>query len=190
MPEDSAPSTKYLRPASLERTSSRPERGNDVECQALQLEPQIEGDQVAGRNHHHHAGGGQQHQHADIRTVNDRRLAHVVKGQEQGAGRADQNQKLHKARKVIDHKGAVEHPLRPRQLRQQPPKRHDNDGEGQPADTLRLPLGLWPGHTEEQERHGPDDEHDLRDQRLKGEGESLMIYFSDAPCGRPLQKAF
>ena len=56
MPDDSEPRTKYFRPASLERTLSRLDGGDDVKRQALQLQAEVERDQVAGRDHQHHAG--------------------------------------------------------------------------------------------------------------------------------------
>ena len=66
MPEDSAPRTKYLSPASAERAESRLEGGDHVEREALQLEPDIERDEIVGRDHHHHAGGGEQHEHREL----------------------------------------------------------------------------------------------------------------------------
>ena len=64
MPDDSAPSTKYFRPASVERTLSRFERRDHVERQAHQFEPEIERDQVGGRDQHQHAERREQDQHA------------------------------------------------------------------------------------------------------------------------------
>ena len=63
MPLASAPSTKYLRPASAERRVVALEGGEHVGGEALQLEADIEGEQVAGRDHHPHAERGEQDQH-------------------------------------------------------------------------------------------------------------------------------
>ena len=62
MPEDSAPRTKYLSPASVERTESRSIAATHVEREAHQLEPEIERDQVGRRDQHQHAGGREQDQ--------------------------------------------------------------------------------------------------------------------------------
>ena len=69
MPDDSAPSTKYFRPASVERTESRLIAATHVERQAHQLEAEIERDQVGRRDQHaacrrSRAGSG-----SDIRTA-------------------------------------------------------------------------------------------------------------------------
>ena len=68
MPDESAPSTKYLRPASEELRAVAVDGGDDIERERLQFETHIKGDQIIGRDHHHHAGGGEQHQHRDIRN--------------------------------------------------------------------------------------------------------------------------
>ena len=77
MPDDSAPSTKYFRPASVDLALSRSDRGDDVERQRLQLEAHIERDQVVGRDHHHHADASPAGPGSDIRTAPDR--ARVMK---------------------------------------------------------------------------------------------------------------
>ncbi len=69
MPDDSAPSTKYFRPASVDRGVVAVDRGDDVERQRLQLEADIERDQVVGRNHQHHAERREQHEHRILELV-------------------------------------------------------------------------------------------------------------------------
>ena len=81
--------------------------GHHVERQALQLEAEVEGDEVAGGDHHAHAGGGQQHQHRVLELVRPG-LAHVVERQEQGTGAGREGQQLHEAGEAVDHEGAVE----------------------------------------------------------------------------------
>ncbi len=66
MPDESAPRTKYLRPASLERTIVAPDGGEHIEREALQLEAQVERDEVVRRDHHHHADDGEQHEDRDL----------------------------------------------------------------------------------------------------------------------------
>ncbi len=63
MPEESAPSTKYLRPASEALQVVAAIGGDDVERQAHQFEAEIERDEIAGRDQHHHAERRQQQQH-------------------------------------------------------------------------------------------------------------------------------
>ena len=69
MPEDSAPSTKYLRPASVERSVVAVDGGDDVERQRLQLEAEIERDQVVGRDHHQHAERGEQDEDRELEAL-------------------------------------------------------------------------------------------------------------------------
>ena len=69
MPDDSAPSTKYFSPASVERGVVAMERGQDVERQAHQLEAEIERDQVGGRDHHQHAERREHDQHRKFEAL-------------------------------------------------------------------------------------------------------------------------
>ena len=108
MPEDSAPSTKYLRPASVDRSVVAVDGGDDVERQRLQLEAEIERDQVVGRDHHHHAERGEQRSAPDTRSARSSRARAKLERHDDGERRADQRQHLHEAGEGVDDEGAVE----------------------------------------------------------------------------------
>ena len=55
MPEASAPSTKYFMAASVAVAESRDSATMRVQAQAHQLEPEVQRQEVAGRDHDHHA---------------------------------------------------------------------------------------------------------------------------------------
>jgi len=87
MPDDSAPNTKYLRPASVDLAIVAVAGGDDVECQRHQLEPEIEHDQVAGRDQHHHAKRREQYQDRKFKNP-PRRIGQEFRRQDQGGARA------------------------------------------------------------------------------------------------------
>ena len=103
MPDDSAPRTKYLRPASVERTIVAVEGGEHVEREALQLEADIERDEVGGRDHQHHAEHGEDDQHRELEAAellaHQEALAHDQ--HERGAG---EHEHLGEAREVVDRR--------------------------------------------------------------------------------------
>jgi hypothetical protein len=137
--------------------------GDHVECKAHQLEPEIEHDQVAGRDQHHHAEGREQHQD---RIFEDppRRIGQELGRQDQRRGRADQRENLQEAGKIVDDEAAAEsHELSSRQQQfqsagqNQKTHRKRGDGAGHPLSAIG---------TDHQQHHGADGEHQLRQHRL------------------------
>ena len=81
--------------------------GDDVEREAHQLEPEIEHDQVAGRDQHHHAERREQHQDRKFEDP-PRRIGQEFRRQDQRRGRTDQGQDLQEAGKIVDDEAAAE----------------------------------------------------------------------------------
>ncbi len=114
MPDDSAPSTKYLRPASVERSEVAVARGDHVKRQAHQFEAEIERDQIGGRDQHQHAEGREQDQDGVFEPL--LALAPIVVDRHRdGGGRAEDRQDLQKPGEAVDHETAAEgdEPCRP-----------------------------------------------------------------------------
>ena len=107
MPEDSAPSTKYFSPASVERTRIAVDRRDHVERKAHQLEAEIERDQVGRRDQHQHAGGREQDQDRIFELLLPLAAEIVERHQDRGR-RADERQELEEAREAVDHEAAAE----------------------------------------------------------------------------------
>ena len=78
-----------------------------VQRKAHQFQPEIEHDEVAGRNQHHHPKRREQHQD---RVFEDppRRVGEKFRRQDQRRHRADQRQDLQEAGKVVDNEAAAE----------------------------------------------------------------------------------
>ncbi len=162
MPDDSAPSTKYFSPASVERAKSRLIAATHVEREAHQLEAEIERDQVGRRDQHQHAGRREQDQDRIFEPLLPLDLEIVDRHQDRGR-RAGQRQQLEEARERIDHEAAAEGD----ELAGRQPD-HDRAGTDQQQD--REPVhgaggALAAERAEHQQHHGADREHDLRQSR-------------------------
>jgi hypothetical protein len=104
---------KYFRPASVERTLSRRKRRDDVERQRLQLQPHVERDQVARRDHDHHAHDRQNDEHR-VFEPQDVVPRHVILADQQDRRRRPQDRHLGEAGEgVVDEHPFEGHP-RPR----------------------------------------------------------------------------
>ena len=69
MPEDSAPRTKYFRPASEARSIIAVEGGDDIERERHQFEAEIERDEIIRRDQQQHAERREQDQHRKFEIV-------------------------------------------------------------------------------------------------------------------------
>ena len=107
MPDDSAPSTKYFSPASVERSIVAVAGGDDVERQAHQFEAEIERDQVGRRDQHQHAERREQDQHGIFEPLLALALGVIERHGDRG-GRAEQRQDFQEPGEVVDDEAAAE----------------------------------------------------------------------------------
>ena len=155
--------------AGLGRAHGIAVRGRDhVERETHQFEPEIERDQVAGRDQHAHADGREQDQHGVFELLLPLGRE-IVERHDDGEGRADVGQDLQEAREVVDHEAAAEDPCRSG-CRRRSNGRGDQQHDRAEIDDLRAALAVGAEH---QQRHGADRQHDFRQslgQRANGDG--------------------
>ncbi len=137
-------------------------RGDHVERQAHQFEPEIKRDQIGGRD---------QHQHAKRRKHDQNRIfeallmfaQRVIERHGNGGSRADQRQDFEKPGEIVDNETAAEGDQLA--LRQQ---QYDCAGDHQKSDrgaVNRARRRVDAEHAEHQQRHGAEAKHDFRENR-------------------------
>ena len=94
-----------MSPASLDRREVAVEPGDDIEREVLQFEPDIEDDQIVGRDHHHHADRRQHDQNRKFEAVGAVLFVIAPAHQDRHRG-ADQHERFHEDAETV----ADEHP--------------------------------------------------------------------------------
>ena len=81
--------------------------GEDVEGEGVQLDPDVERDEIAGRHHHAHADGGEDDQDREL-EAGDVHPLHPAAAQNHGEGRGDVDRDLGVDGQRVGDIGAVE----------------------------------------------------------------------------------
>ena len=160
-----------------------------VKREALQLDGEVERDEIAGRDHQHHAGDGEQDEHGVLEQHQAERLE-IVERQQEGRGRADQDQDLEEAGEAVRDERAVEQGGCLDRGGQHEIERDRHEENRGPAEEFAFAVarsGSVRGRLERarhQQRHRAKRDHDFGEHRREGrELHRKFPSFSPPPCG-------
>ena len=151
--------------------------GDDIECQRLQFQRQIGGDQVVGRDHQQHADSGQHQQYREFELVQmlRTRLTHA---HDHRGHRADQRHDLEEAGKAIGDEGAAE--SQPFRTGHQDPRAGDE--QQQDGEARDRACGFRAGeHPDHQQRQRADGEDQLRRREMQTCKQEFRSHVSKIP---------
>jgi signal transduction histidine kinase len=142
------------------------EGGNDVEREALQLEPDIERDEIVGRDHHQHAGGGEQHEYREL-EFEAPFPPPIIDGHDQRDGGPGERQQLQGTGEGIDDEAVAEQGDRAALPQHEESGEREEEDRG-PQDEFGLLLAGGDAH--EQQYHGAGRQGQLgqRDRQVQG----------------------
>ena len=134
--------------------------GEHVERERLQLEPHVERDQIARRNHHHHADHRERQQDR-ILEAHHAPAGEVILADQQHRGGREQDGDAGEAREAVIDEGAVEGLARRRGAHPDPERQPREHGRREPGEHGREPV-LAGVDREDQRRHRIDGQGDFR----------------------------